>query len=205
MRSAVLIALLSIPVRAEVFEWWQTTDLPLFSRESVSAVVHTQFRMRQQFSDLFQARIGPVVKASIGSPWTLTLGYYFGESEQRRDVWRNNHRTFAAIERPFQFERGSLTMRTMAEHHFGGGNPQDRRFRQSFVWSHRAPLAPYWGTETFFDRQGFMSQRILGGIRYPMGGHFAMDVGYVYDIRRLRAGEHRHAIHTTIRPRRRER
>ena len=202
MKLGVLLIAAVLPAGAEVFEWWQTTDAAIFSRGTVSAVIHTQFRMRNHFSDLFQGRFGPVVRAGMTRRLTLIAGYYFGESEVKRDDWQNNHRTFIGIERPVRTERGTLTLRSMAEHHFGGGAPQDRRFRGLLLWSHRAPLSPYWGTETFFDRHGFMSQRIQGGVRHGLTDRYSLDIGYLYDIRRFRAGEHRHVIQTAIRPRR---
>jgi hypothetical protein len=197
-----LLFIAALSCRGQAFEWWQSTDVALFSRGRVSSVVHTQFRMRQRFHDIFQGRIGPVMRMSIPGRWNLVLGYYFGETEESRVGWRNNHRTFAGVDHPFRFESGTLTTRTMAEHHFGGGNPQDRRFRQLFSWSHRAPLSPYGSVETFFDRHGFMNQRLQGGIRRPLTETYNLDIGYIYDIRMDRAGGHRHAIHTAIRPRR---
>ena len=204
MRAAVLLLASAVLCLAAPPQWWQSTDILLFTRDQVSAVMHTQFRMRHGFRDVFQGRVGPVVRVRLPRNWGVLGGYYMGEAESQ-DEWRNEQRVFGGFDRRLAFERGVLSARTMFEYHFGGPNPSDRRFRQNVQWSHNAPLEPYVLTETFFDRHGYMGQRLQGGMRLQLTRSVMFDAGYVYDIRAIRVGGHRQAIHTTFRPRRRTR
>jgi hypothetical protein len=203
--KSVLLLALATSATAAPFEWWQTTDIALFNREKVTAVVHTQLRVRQRFHDVFQGRIGSVVRFSLPRRWSLSTGYYYSEVEAGPHDWRNNHRAWVSVDRPFRFERGTFSLRTMAEHHWGGSNPRDNRLRQQFMWTHQTWMSPYAGSETFFNREGFMGQRLLAGVRRSLTSGYMIDLGYIYDRRQLHAGGTRHVFQTAIRPRRRER
>jgi hypothetical protein len=205
LRTVLLLTAASFCACGQSFEWWQTTDIPLLAVGGFSTVLHTQVRTRVRFHDIFHARVGPVVRFAGPRRWNIAVGYYFQESEEDRAEWRNNQRTFVGADRSLRFASGSLGLRTMVEHHFGGSNPQDLRVRQLVQWIHRARLTPYGTTETISDRHGFMVQRFQGGIRPVISSGFTLDIGCLYDVRMDRAGGDRLVIHTALRPRRRER
>jgi hypothetical protein len=206
MRLFVCVLLAVAGCAAQGLETWQTAEAALISTERSTVVLHTQVRQRQHFTDLFQARIGPVFRVSLRPRVALVGGYYFGEVEQTQRVWGNTHRTFAGFQSPVAFAGGVLTGRTLVEHHFGGGTGPSVRFREMVQWTRPVRrFAAFSGTETFFDQRGFIWQRMQAGLRLPFRASYRLELSYLYDARVERIGAGRHVIQTALRPTRRER
>ena len=202
----ILVAAAPRACAQSTFEAWQAVDVPLVQTGRLSAVIHTQLRERQRLRDFFHARAGPVLRYRWKPRINLIAGYYFGEFEVLRDQWGNNHRTFGGAETAVGMGRQTLSLRSMAEHHFGGPDVSEVRTRHQAVLTRGiGRYAFFSGGETFFDVNGFLMQRWIAGWRVPVNGRYRMDVMYYFDHRVTRAGDSRHVIQTAFRPRRTER
>jgi len=93
----------------------------------------------------------------------------------------------------------------MLQRDTGGPQRSVTAFRGQTRWSWNAPASPYVASEIFFDRQGFLSERISGGTRWRSSDRLSLDVSYVFDARRESAGGRRHAISTSVRFQRHQR
>lgn len=205
MIRLVSVAALAATAFAANFETWQVLEAPLVSGGSTTAIVHSQLRQRSRLHDFFQARVGPVVRHELASGVALIAGYYFGETEEDPRVWGNNHRSFGGVERGFLTSRGVLSVRHLVEHHFGGSDRPELRNRSLVQWSRPIrSVTGFLGGETFFDQNGFIMQRVQGGLRLPFTSSYRLEVTYIFDARVNRVGESRHVIQTSFRPRRRE-
>lgn len=204
MKRCCLLLAASGLLHAQTIENWYALDARLLAKGRWTGDAHTQLRMRARSTDFFYARFGPIFRYRHTDRTTLTAGYYFGNFERGTELWGNNHRSFGAYERVFTAGGGTVSLRTMAEHHFGGVNPPELRIRQAVTLN--KPIGHYVlfaTTESFTDTHGYMQQRFQSGVRVPLALGYGIDIMYLFDARKARVGEDRHVIQTAIRPRRR--
>jgi hypothetical protein len=206
VRKLAAAALLAAAAFGATFETWEAFDARLVSVGATSVVFHTQFRQRQRLRDFFYARFGPVVRSRLNPRLSLVGGFYYGEAEEERASWGDNHRLFTGVETPFLTSVGLISVRHMVEDHFGGPTSAEIRNRTQFQLSRPVrEWTAFGGTEVFFDQRGFMQQRFQSGLRIPLTTGYRMDLIYLFDARVQRAGESRHVIQAAFRPRSKER
>lgn len=189
-------------------ESWTTLEIPIFQTGRATTLIHTQLRVRNEFSDFAYARFGPNLRVRLNRGFTLVTGFWYIQQENTRRVqWDDMHRYWAGVERPIRAGSGVVQLRGIYEHWFGGPKPNDNRTRWLVLYrrSIGRGLTATGGTETFFDNNGYFAERVIANIGMPFYRNLIFEAGYMWDRRLERVGGPRQMITTTFRSRPRER
>ena len=202
--KALFLAFLLVPgtqAATELYSW-HLFDVFAKINKSFDITLHSRLRTRDEFHQLQQVRTGVVL---VWHPKNLKIspvaGYYYQPVKERDRPWREGHRVFMGLMRPFQLpNKMVLNTRISAERHMYEGLPGYMRYR-SYVRLEipKRKITPFIQNEWLAVKTGFHSVRNSGGLRFQLTPHTMLEAGYLYDIRRTIYGGDRSAIVTTFR------
>ena len=212
MRQLFLLGLLLFTTRpgsaADPFESWHSFDLPLLRAGRLNSQFHSQFRTRNRFQDVYQARFGATTRLQIPKNLIIVSGFWYTIQQRvARDRWDDQHRAWGGIERTVRAGAGAVTLRSLYERWYGGFlGRTDNRTR--WLVSYRRPigmgLVAGGGAETFTDKRGYMAERLSCMIALPVARRWSAEFGYFWDARLDRVGGGRQVLTTTFRARQRD-
>ncbi|MBK5295001.1 MAG: DUF2490 domain-containing protein [Acidobacteriia bacterium] len=181
---------------------WHLFDVQTKINKSFEIILHSRIRTRDEFHQVQQLRTGAIL---LWHPKNMKLtpifGYYYQPVKEKNIPWRDGHRVFAGLMRPFPLpERMVLNTRIAVERHMYDGVPGYMRYR-TYVRLEipKGKITPFVQNEWLAVKTGFHSVRNSGGIRFQLSPNTILETGYLYDIRRTVYGGDRSAIVTTFR------
>ena len=170
-----------VPVRNARFEW----------------TVHT--RVRSRAGEFQQGRSGTLLKWQALPRIAPIVGYYYGKEEDSAEEFRDFHRLFGGAEVNILRQGGwTLMTRGLVERFFREDRSGLTRYRHRFRLVTARKIGPYLQSELFFDRDGYLSGRHSGGVRWQTASWVVVEAGYLYDHRRFSIGEPRHVLVTSM-------
>jgi hypothetical protein len=172
--------------------------LPLHRKLEVT--LHARVRTRPGDHGIYQTRAGPLVSWDWHPRASWIAGYYYAEEERDPiDEAIGRHRYFGGGELVAASNDATvLDTRILVERFIFRTEPDFSRYRGRLRLNSKARLGPYTSSEFFFDRQGWRSTRIAGGVRWRITESYEIDFGYFYEPRRAEFGSARHMFITSF-------
>jgi hypothetical protein len=196
-RAVLLLAAGAAFAPAADFESWHAFDLVPYGGGNLELTLHSQFRTRSRFHELFQFRFGPIARYTVHPHVRLVAGYYYRNDADPDVDWRDSHRVFFGLENPFRGGRWNVTSRAYLERYFGANIAPYSRFRHRLLVGAGARTQPFGAVEYFLLAQGLQAIRYAGGVQRGMQHGVRFDVAYYYD--RYYIGTSRQALVTSLR------
>jgi hypothetical protein len=195
----MVVLLIALGFCAQEVETQHGFDVTLPITSKLDVLLHTRLRTQPGRLGLYQARSGPVFSYDVSSRWSLLGGYYYVQQENRDQEFIAGHRLFGGAEGSlYRRGRAAVDTRALYERFLPDNAADFNRYRSRFRFTWKARVSPYAGPEFFFDRSGWRSVRLSGGIRWTAARNVELDVGYFYEPRRASIGPPRHMFLTSI-------
>jgi hypothetical protein len=175
-------------------------DIAVPLQPRLELILHTRVRTQPVGLGFYQVRAGPILSWDVSRRFALLGGYYYAQQERIEDrEFIAGHRLFGGTEfNVVESRRLTLDQRLLLERFLPEAAPDFNRYRFRTRLTLKAPVAPYLSHESFLDRKGWRSARHSAGIRWSLARHIQIDLGYLYEQRRMDAGGNRHLWLTSI-------
>ena len=198
--SLLLPAAFAVHAAAADLETQHAVDVTLPLKSKLDLILHSRIRIQPGGLGLYQVRAGPIVSWNATGRMALLGGYYYAQQERKADRdFIAGHRLFSSAEVAVAGNRRlGFDQRALVERLFSVAAPDFIRYRFRSRLSVKAPVAPYTSHEFFFDAQGWRSARHSAGIRWSPVRGVQIDLGYLYEHRRLDVGGNRHIWLTSL-------
>jgi hypothetical protein len=195
----MLVLLAATGIAAQQIETQHGFDATVPFTPKLDVLFHCRLRTQPGRLGLYQVRLGPIVSYDLTDRWTLLGGYYFAQQENRDGDFIAGHRAFGGVEGAL-LRRGRAVVdgRALVERFVPDNAPNFNRYRARTRFSWKAAVSPYVGQEWFYDRKGWRSVRVSGGVRWNVARKVELDLGYFYEPRRASVGPARHMFLTSI-------
>jgi hypothetical protein len=187
LQAILLATACALPSMADTIETQHLfeTTAPLGKR--VDLLVHSRFRTRPDSLGFYQGRFGPIFTIKAWDQVSLIGGYYWQQQQARADgEFTAGHRVFGGAEwDAWSGRKAELDTRGLIERFSLKETLDFNRYRWRLRLGGKGRVAPYVSNEIFWDRQGWRSNRISGGVRWSVGRGWQADFGYFYEHRRF--------------------
>lgn len=198
--SLILPAFLTAHAGAANLETQHAVDVTLPLKPRLELILHSRVRTQPAGLGFYQIRAGPIVSWDATDRIALLAGYYYAQQERKAgDAFIAGHRLFSGAEVSVAgYRRLAFDQRALVERLLSDAAPDFNRYRFRSRLSVNRPLAPYTSHEFFFDSQGWRSTRHSAGVRWSPIRGIQLDLGYLYEHRRLDVGQSRHILLTSL-------
>lgn len=162
--------------------------MPWRVKPNVEITLHSRFRTRPTSQGLYQGRAGALLGVKMNPRLTAIAGYYFSEEEGKSRDWEGWNRVFGGAEFGLGKWKGNWATRHLGEWFDAPRGVVYYRVRHRLGWEAPSRLAPYTNVEYFWDREGWRSVRLQGGVRYRIDPRTSWDFHYFHEPRRQDVG-----------------
>jgi hypothetical protein len=192
------LATILLPGSAADLESQHIVSLTVEPTARLEWTFHGRTRVRENSTDLYQARAGTLIEYGASERLKIIAGYYLSNQQDRDSTWAKTHRTFGGASVTLETRSMELEARALCERYLRAGLEDNFRFRERLRMDFRKPLNPYISVEAFQDAHGMPTSRYAAGVAVSRGPAITIEIGYMYDLRKQSGGGPRHFLTTTF-------